>query len=212
MEKKPRLKSTKAETTSPQPIEIEEHPWPPFIPAGAKILIMGTFPPGNHRWSMDFYYPNRTNDFWRICGLIFLGDKNALYDAETGTFDRQAIERLMTEKRIALNDTARKVRRLKGNASDKFLEIVEPVPLESLLAEMPDCFAVATTGEKAAGVVAALTGTEVPATGGMVETFYAPLQRNIHIWRMPSSSRAYPLAVEKKAMMYEAMFKAENIL
>ena len=76
------------------------------------------------------------------------------------------------------------------------------------------CAIIAGAGGAAhlAGVVAALTGTEVPATGGMVETFYAPLQRNIHIWRMPSSSRAYPLAVEKKAMMYEAMFKAENIL
>lgn len=43
-------------------IPIEYHPWQPFIPDGAKILIMGTFPPGNHRWSMDFYYPNPTND------------------------------------------------------------------------------------------------------------------------------------------------------
>ena len=37
---------------------LERHPWPPFLPEGAKVLIMGTFPPGNHRWSMNFYYPN----------------------------------------------------------------------------------------------------------------------------------------------------------
>ena len=59
-------------------IEIENHPFPPFIPEGAKILIMGTFPPQPKRWNMNFYYPNRTNDFWKIMGLIFLGNKDAL--------------------------------------------------------------------------------------------------------------------------------------
>ncbi|MDE6086436.1 MAG: uracil-DNA glycosylase family protein, partial [Muribaculaceae bacterium] len=60
--------------------ELETHPWPPFIPDHAKILIMGTFPPQPKRWSMDFYYPNRTNDFWFMMGLIFMDDKDALYD------------------------------------------------------------------------------------------------------------------------------------
>ncbi len=188
-------------------IIIESHPWEPFVPPGAKILIMGTFPPGNHRWSMDFYYPNRTNDFWKIMGLLFLGDKEALYDRENKRFDVDAIRRLMTDRKIALNDTARQVRRLKGNASDKYLEIITPVPLYDLLREMPHCHAVATTGEKAAGVVADITGTQVPAMGRMVEGADA-----LHIWRMPSTSRAYPLAVEKKAEIYEAMFRAEKIL
>ena len=58
--------------------ELEVHPWEPFIPEEAKVLIMGTFPPQAKRWSMDFYYPNRTNDLCKICGRIFLGDKDAL--------------------------------------------------------------------------------------------------------------------------------------
>ena len=132
-------------------LEIESHPWQPFIPDGAKVLIMGTFPPQAKRWSMDFYYPNRTNDFWKICGLLFLGDKDALLCDDRKTYDIDKIRSLMTEKRIALNDTVRKARRLKGNASDKFLEVIEPVPLFGLLSEMPGCHAVATTGEKAAG-------------------------------------------------------------
>ena len=118
-------------------LEIESHPWPPFIPEGAKVLIMGTFPPQEKRWSMDFYYPNRTNDFWKICGLIFLGDKDALLNSDHKTYNVEKIRSLMTEKHIALNDTVRKARRLKGNASDKFLDVVEPVPLFDLLAEMP---------------------------------------------------------------------------
>ena len=75
---------------------IEYHPWPPFVPDGAKILIMGTFPPGNHRWSMDFYYPNRTNDFWKICGLLFLGNPDALYDKVLKRYDVDAIRRLLS--------------------------------------------------------------------------------------------------------------------
>lgn len=187
--------------------ELEVHPWEPFIPEGAKVLIMGTFPPQAKRWSMDFYYPNRTNDFWKICGLIFLGDKDALCLPGEKKFDVDAIRGLMTTKGIALNDTARRVRRLKGNASDKYLEIVEPVPLYDLLARMPQCRAVATTGEKAAGVIAEITGTPLPKMGEMVT---AP--DGLEIWRMPSTSRAYPLPVEKKAEYYATLFRHLGIL
>lgn len=188
-------------------MELETHPWPPFIPEGARILIMGTFPPQPKRWSMDFYYPNRTNDFWPMMGLIFLGDRYALCNPDKKSFDVNAIMRLLCEKKIALNDTGRKVRRLKGNASDKFLEIVEPVPLFDLLAQMPDCHAVATTGEKAASVIASLTGTESPKMGTFVEG-----ADGLKIWRMPSTSRAYPLKLEKKAEFYAEMFRQSGIL
>lgn len=193
---------------SNQELEIESHPWPPFIPEGAKVLIMGTFPPQAKRWSMDFYYPNRTNDFWKICGLLFLGDKDALLTTGSKNYDLEKIKALMTEKHIALNDTVRKARRLKGNASDKFLDVVEPVPLFDLLSQMPDCHSVATTGEKAAGIVADLTGTEAPKMGEMVT---APAH-HLEIWRMPSTSRAYPLPLERKADYYARLFRHLNLI
>lgn len=187
-------------------MELETHPWEPFIPDGAKVLIMGTFPPQPKRWCMDFYYPNRTNDFWKICGLLFLGNTEALYDKDQKCFRKEEIRALMTKHHIALNDTARTVRRLKGNASDKFLDIVEPVPLYELLARMPECHAVATTGEKAATVIAEITETPVPAMGEKV------LSGDLEIWRMPSTSRAYPLAIEKKAEYYARLFRHLGIL
>ncbi|MDE6230912.1 MAG: uracil-DNA glycosylase family protein [Muribaculaceae bacterium] len=186
--------------------ETETHPWEPFIPDGARVLIMGTFPPGPHRWSMNFYYPNRTNDFWYMMGLIFFGRRDALLRPGTKDFDLQAIITLLSEKGIAMNDTARRVRRLKGNASDKFLEILEPVPLFDLLAQMPDCHTIATTGEKAASVIADLTSTDVPKMGEMVTS-----SSGLHIWRMPSTSRAYPLALEKKAAYYARLFRDAGI-
>ncbi len=198
-------------------LEIESHPWPPFIPKGAKVLIMGTFPPQTKRWSMDFYYPNRTNDFWKICGLLFCGDKDALLKEDGKTYDVDKIRGLMTEKHIALNDTVRKARRLKGNASDKFLDVVEPVPLFDLLAEMPECHTVVTTGEKAAGIIAELTKTEIPKMGEMIKASIPGRKaggdnETLEIWRMPSTSRAYPLSVERKAEYYARLFSHLNIL
>lgn len=188
-------------------MEIENHPFAPFIPDGAKVLLLGTFPPQPKRWAMEFYYPNRTNDFWPAMGLIFYGDRNALYDRDSRCFRLDRIKRLLTDKGIALSDTAVKVRRLKDNASDKYLDIVEPLPLYSLLARMPQCHTIAATGEKAAGVIACITGTEVPKMGCMVSA-----ESGLEIWRMPSTSRAYPLPLEKKAGYYAEMFRHSGVL
>lgn len=186
---------------------LETHPFKPFIPENAKVLIMGTFPPQPKRWAMEFYYPNRTNDFWPIMGLIFLGNKNALYDSQTKSFSLPAIKELLNDKGIALSDTGHRIRRLKGNASDKFLEIVDPVDLPCLLNKMTACKAIATTGEKAADVIAGLTHTEAPKIGHFIQD-----SSGLEIWRMPSTSRAYPLSLEKKAHPYKEMFQHIGIL
>lgn len=188
-------------------MQIETHPWQPFIPDGAKVLIMGTFPPGEHRWCMNFYYPNPINDFWRVMGLLFCGDRDALYDAATRTWREEAIRQLMADNHIALNDTARQVRRTRGNAADKYLEIVTPVPLFDLLATMPDCRAVATTGTLAAQVIAGITNTPVPKSGQMVTG-----PDGLEIWRMPSTSRAYPMRIDQKAELYGRMLRHVGIL
>lgn len=188
-------------------MDIEIHPFEPYLPPNAKILIMGTFPPPPKRWTMEFYYPNRINDFWFMMGLIFFGNKDALYDREKKQFKLAEIKRLLNDKGIALNDTGWKIRRLKGNASDKFLEIVEPVNLQALLAKMPGCRTLATTGEKAANTLAIITGTTAPAMGKMITG-----PDNIEIWRMPSTSRAYPLPIDRKAEYYARMFRHCGIL
>lgn len=156
---------------------------------------------------MDFYYPNRTNDFWPMMGLVFMGDRQGLMAPDGRGFDLERIKKLLDDRKIAMSDTGRAVRRLKGNASDKYLEIVEPVDLRALLDTMPDVVAVATTGEKAAGVVAAQTGTEIPRMGERVTAAGWP-----ELWRMPSTSRAYPLRLEKKAEYYERLFRAAGVM
>ena len=191
-------------TMNNEQIAIERHPWPPFVPAGARYLFLGTFPPQEHRWSMPFFYPNRTNDFWRIMGLIFLGNRDALWDAEQGRFNLDAIKSLLNREHIALWDTGMAVRRLKGNASDKFLEIVEPIDLATLLDENPTISHIITTGEKATGVIAVQAGVEMPSIGAPVACRVGC--HAVTLWRMPSSSRAYPLSLDKKAEAYKKIF------
>ncbi|MBQ9554881.1 MAG: uracil-DNA glycosylase family protein [Muribaculaceae bacterium] len=183
---------------------IERHPWPPYVPDGARYLFLGTFPPQPIRWSMPFFYPNRTNDYWRVMGIIFYQDRDALWDSGAGRFDLDAIKALLDREYIALWDTGMAVRRLKGNASDKYLEIVEPIDLARLLDGCPTITTVVTTGEKATGIIAALAGVDVPAIGIPVDCMVGG--HPFKLWRMPSTSRAYPLALEKKAEAYRKVF------
>ena len=119
--------------------------------------------------------------------------------------------------------------RLKDNASDKFLEIVTPTDLSTLLEKIPECTAIVATGEKAAEATAAYFGCKTPATGKCIEIIIdgsnsskgqedpangkCPCHANhLTFWRMPSSSRAYPLSLEKKAEAYRNMFISAGIL
>lgn len=187
-----------------QELPIESHPFPPFLPKGAKVLMLGTFPPKPNRWAMEFFYPNKTNDMWKIMGHIFYADPFRFYDAEQKTYRLDDIKAFLTRWHIALYDTATRVRRLKDNASDKFLDIVTTIDLGAFFAACPTIEAVVTAGEKATGVIAQKAGVQPPKMGTAVACEYAG--HAFTLWRMPSSSRAFPLALEKKAEFYFKMF------
>ena len=120
-------------------IDIERHPLDPFLPPNAKLLMLGSFPPPRKRWCMDFFYPNRTNMMWNIFGLIFFDDVESLIDKSSNSFDQSRIQELLEVRGIAIYDTAKAVRRLSGNASDKDLEIVEKTDIPLLLSHIPLC-------------------------------------------------------------------------
>ncbi len=144
---------------------VERHPFEPFLPKNAKVLMLGSFPPQAKRWSMEFYYPNFINDMWRILGLIFFGDKNRFVDIPAKKFKLEEIIDFCTGTGIAMYDTATAVRRLKDNASDKFLEGVTPTDIPALLREIPQCQAIDTTGEKATDILSKTIGASAPTTG-----------------------------------------------
>ncbi len=192
------------------PIPIEQHPIEPFLPEGARLLMLGSFPPERKRWSMEFFYPNWGNDMWRIWGYIFFGDRHYFEIEGEKRFDRERIVQFCTEHGIALYDTATEVRRLAGNASDKFLEVVTPTDLHSMLRTLPHCHTIVTTGEKATDTLIEQFGCEKPSVGEYTEVEFDG--RSVRIYRMPSSSRAYPLKLERKAEAYEKMLREIGVL
>ncbi len=185
--------------------DTESHPFEPFLPEHAKVLFLGSFPPQPRRWSMEFYYPNFINDFWRIIGIIFFDDKDRFVDVAVRKFKLPEIVSFCKEAGIALYDTATVVRRMKDNASDKFLEVVEPTDVGALLRKIPECRAVVTTGEKATETLCALFGVPVPPVSGY--SSFKHEGRVLRLYRMPSTSRAYPLPIQRKADAYRRLFE-----
>ena len=219
--------------------EIERHPLRPFLPTNAELLMLGSFPPPKERWCMDFFYPNPQNDMWRIMGQIFYGDKtyfegqrdlmkeprDPYSEADLSTegrlevqstkagrkvFNREEIASFCETKGIAIFDTAQAVIRLQGNAADEHLEIVEQTDIVALLQQIPLCHNICCTGGKAAQTLAETLHCVLPKVGESIETSFAG--RTIRFWRMPSSSRAYPLSLDKKAAAYRRMFETIGLL
>ncbi len=159
---------------------------------------------------MDFFYPNRTNMMWEIFGLVFFDDSQRLVDAEHKTFRKEDIKVLLEERGIAIFDTASTVRRLSGNASDKDLQIVEKTDIPALLSKIPQCHDIVCTGQKSFSVLTEDYGVPVPQMGTYNEFTIA--ERPMRLWRMPSSSRAYPMPLAEKANYYRRMMKETGLL
>ncbi|MBQ5392653.1 MAG: uracil-DNA glycosylase family protein, partial [Bacteroidaceae bacterium] len=141
--------------------------------------------------------------------LIFFGNKDYLVDTEAKTFRLDLIIPFLYNKGIGFYDTSTAVRRLKDNASDKFLEVVLPTDIHALLSRVPHCRVIVTTGEKATITLCnTLSIPEMPSVGQ-----YVPIPGlcadgyPVVLYRLPSSSRAYPLSLPKKAEAYRQMFK-----
>ena len=162
-------------------MNTERHPFTPFLPDGCRLLMLGSFPPGEQRWSMRFYYPNFTNDMWRIFGLCFFNDKLHFVDTEAKTFRLDRIIPFLNERRIGMYDTATVVRRLKNTASDKDLEVVEPTDLKAMVRSLPSLTDIVTIGQKA-------TALRVLRHKGAAEGWR---ERAVRLRRQNTASMAY---------------------
>ena len=81
---------------------------------------------------------------------------------------------------------------------------------DALLQQLPQCEAIVTTGQKATDTLCALFSLKEPKVGDFTEFIFE--DRPIRLYRMPSSSRAYPLALEKKAAAYRVMYQDLQML
>lgn len=158
---------------------------------------------------MDFFYPNYINDHWRILGQVFFQNRDHFVDTSRRSFRLPEIKSFLIQHGIGYYDTCAAVRRLRDNASDKYLEVVRAVDIPALMAPLSQLSAIVTTGDKACQTLCqALQLDESPRMSHCVPipALSATLHRSVTLWRLPSSSRAYPLAFDKKCEAYRRMF------
>lgn len=143
--------------------------------------------------------------------MIFFNDKKHFETEGEKRFNKEKIALFCQDKGFGFYDTAVKVCRHKDNASDNFLEILEPTNIKDLLDKMPSCHTIVTTGGKASEEFASIVGSDiVPQIG---ESLTVCIDSKSILWfRVPSSSRAYPMSIDKKAEIYRSLFQKVNLL
>ena len=199
---------------------IETHPFGPVLPPNATVMMMGSFPPTADKWAMRFHYPNFQNDMWRIYGRVFFDDADYFRVGDEKRFDPERIREFMFERGIASCPTVVQAIRETGNASDKNLTVVTPVALGDILTQVPKVKALFTTGGKATEVLLNLLDnppakSKYPKTNQSMDYPYEWQSdnnrkadvNNLTLYRLPSTSRAYPLALDKKVAAYKDFFK-----
>ena len=215
-------KTTGTESKSPddKATELETHPFEPVLPPNATVMMMGTFPPTADKWAMSFHYPNFYNDMWRIYGRVFFNDADYFRIGDEKRFDPERIRDFMFERGIASCPTVKQAIRETGNASDKNLTVVTPVDLEVILPQVPKVASLFTTGGKATEVLLGLLDEPIakskhPKTNQSMDYPYQWQNVNnkktdvndLTLYRLPSTSRAYPLSLDKKVAAYKAFFE-----
>lgn len=215
------LTTSKLISPNTQPSNIETHPFVPVLPPDATVMMMGSFPPTADKWAMKFHYPNFYNDMWRIYGRVFFDDADYFRVGDEKRFDPERIRAFLFEYGIALCPTVKQAIRETGNASDKNLTVVTPVDLDIILPQVPKVNALFTTGGKATEVLLNLLDapppkSKYPKTNQSIDYPYQwhDVQKaltsnanDLTLYRLPSTSRAYPLALDKKVAAYKDFFK-----
>lgn len=206
---------------------IEPHPFGRILPRNATALMMGTMPPTQDKWCMPFHYPNFYNDMWRIFGLVFFDDADHFRIGEEKRFDHHKIKAFLLNKGIGECPTVTHVIREKGNASDEQLTVVGTVDLYEVLPQVPDVKWLFTTGGKATEVLIGVINADwqnpqspnydpdrkplkVPKTNQYISV--TAFGRDLNIYRLPSSSRAYPQSLTKKAEAYRQFFELAGLV
>lgn len=200
--------------------KIETHPFAPVLPPDATVMMMGTFPPTSDKWAMRFHYPNFYNDMWRIYGGVFFDNVDYFRIKSEKRFDPERIRNFLYERGIASCPTVKQAIRETGNASDKNLTVVTPVNLDLILPQVPKVEALFTTGGKATEVLLNLLDkppikSKYPKTNQSIDYPYQwqkaddkeSAVNDLTLHRLPSTSRAYPLALDKKIAAYKDFFE-----
>lgn len=188
--------------------EEEPHPWPPFIPANATKLILGTFPTIEiNRSAYAFFYPNPLNDFWRLIFEVAGKDLNEYQTSEPIELRKQ----ILTDLKLGIADIGKKILRQKNSSKDENLFPIEFTDIFSLLENHTTITKIIITSSSGAnsvlswfqqycslnGVVFKIKKGNLPIKAGF--TFN---NREVNVDIISSTSRVSPIRGDRLLQMY----------
>jgi len=114
--------------------KIEFHPWKYYLPPNAEVLIIGTFPTAFHNRSFDFFYPNKTNIFWKIIYAIAQKELSTVDDKILAVKSRKEVLDVL---KVAITDMGYCIKRNDNSSQDEKLELVEATKIIDILKKTP---------------------------------------------------------------------------
>ncbi|MCF8449987.1 MAG: uracil-DNA glycosylase family protein [Taibaiella sp.] len=98
---------------------IEKHPYEPFVPPTATVLILGSFPGVDQtrraNKADEWYYSAKRNQFWKILEAVYSVQLKSVADKMS----------LFNDVGIAITDVILKAKRINDSNLDNNLEIIE---------------------------------------------------------------------------------------
>lgn len=125
-----------------------QHPFPPYIPANATKLIVGTLPPPRFTTGdlkagdVNFCYGSRDGQLWQIISRIY----NLNFDFENSEKAKRQRIRFLEEEKIGICDMIEYAYRDKIDASDIGIQNAHLRPIISILKSHPSLNTLLFTG------------------------------------------------------------------
>ena len=139
---------------------VESHPFAALLPPQATVMMMGdVFRLKKKKHAMQFSLSEFSKRYVACVWAGVFQRCGAFQKQGEKAFDADKIKAFLSEKGIASCPTVLKAIREHGNASDKFLKVIETVDLAAVLAQMPGCRHLCTTGGKATEVLLEIQGS-----------------------------------------------------
>ena len=120
----------------------DRHPYDPFVPPGARRIIIGSFPPrrfcGPEKAlfpeDVEFYYGSRDNGFWPLVGELSGTDFPRNQDSRSVSVRQD----FLRTRALAMTDIVESCTRINGLSSDRDLRDIGTRPLGRLLEAYPE--------------------------------------------------------------------------
>lgn len=111
----------------------EKLEWDSFIPAGARKLIIGTFPTVKKRRDFEFFYPNKNNCFWKVLSII--ANHELIPSDKNGAIMNR--KEILKKLNLGITDMGYKILRHDNSSLDQSIIPIEFMNIFRILNENP---------------------------------------------------------------------------